>query len=112
MVSVSDRCRVVAGERDIVGSYVYLIYDMADQSVDVFERPHLAFEVCIMPRYVGGFYVHYDEVLVLGPFYHGFCFGFIICLYAASCSSDINYVDTCGTGDSLDHSCSRDAGAA
>src|SRR5437667_11817139 len=98
MVSVSDRCRVVAGERDIVGSYVYLIYDMADESVDVFERPHLAFEVCIMPRYVAGFYVHYDEVLVLRPFYHGFCFGFILRLYAASCSSYMIFVVACVFG--------------
>src|SRR6266571_8422903 len=84
MVSISDRCRVVAGERDIVGSYVYLIYDMTDKPVYILKSSHFALEVSIMPCNVWSLYVHQNEVLVLGPFYHGFCFGFIICLYAAS----------------------------
>src|SRR5437773_11579205 len=112
VVSVSNGYRVIARKCYIVGAYVYLVYDMTDKRVYILKSSHFALEVRIMPCNVRSLYVHQNEVLVLGPLYHGFCFSLVVCLYAASCSSDVDYVDACGIGDSFDHCCSGDAGAA
>src|SRR5207302_1221316 len=110
--SVSNGRRVVGGERDIVGSNIYLVDNVSHQRIDLFERSDFALEVRVVAGDVWGLDVYDDEVLVLGSLDYGLRLSLIVRLNAPCRSSNVDNIDARGACDALDQGCSGDAGAS
>src|SRR5207302_11425631 len=104
--SVSNRRRVVGGERDIVGSNIYLVDNVSHEGVDLLEGSDFSLKVGVVACDVWGLHVYDDEVLVLGSLDYSLRLRLIIRLNAASRSSHVNNIDACGSCNALDQGCS------
>src|SRR2546425_3941960 len=111
MESVSNGCRVVGCERNIVGSNIYLVDNVSHQRIALFERSDFALEVRVVARDVWGFDMYDDEVLVLCSLNYGLRLSLIVRLNAPCRSSNLDYIDPRRARDALDQGCSRDTGA-
>src|SRR5207253_6817035 len=104
--SVSNRCRVVGCERNIVGSDIYLVDNVSHQRIDLFEGSDLALEVRVVAGDVWGFDVYDYEVLVLCSLDYGLRFSLVVRLNASCRSSNVDHIDACSVCDALDQGCS------
>src|SRR5438552_1718635 len=112
MESVSNGCRVVRCERNIVGSNIYLVDNVSHQRIDLFERSDFALEVRVVAGDVRRFDVYDDEVLVLCSLDYSLRLSLIVRLNAPCRSSNVDNINARGACDALDQGCSGDAGAS
>src|SRR6266571_4697893 len=110
--SVSNGCRVVRCERNIVGSNIHLVDNVSHQRIDLFERSDLALEVRVVAGDVWGLDVYNDEVLVLCSLDYGLRLSLIVRLNAPCRSSNVDNINARGACDTLHQGCSGDTGAS